>query len=143
MTTLNPVTEITSPARLIQSAILIRTGSCTVNMEKGSATLTLFRGDTTVGAPLDRVDSRGFLEPAMSHTFRSVTPPKRLPEFPIPARPTASAAAAGLASADHWQHRQPAAQLRTREVQPRLIVIRWASALVSGTGTLTRRIPWS
>jgi hypothetical protein len=54
MTTLNPMTETTSPARLIQSLTVIA-GSCVVNREKdkGRATLVLFFGDTTCGAERD------------------------------------------------------------------------------------------
>jgi catechol 2,3-dioxygenase-like lactoylglutathione lyase family enzyme len=54
MTTLNPMTETTSPARLIQSFTVIA-GSCVVNREKdkGRATLVLFLGDTTWGAERD------------------------------------------------------------------------------------------
>lgn len=53
MTTLNPMIETTSPARLIQSPTVIFTGSSTVNLENGSATFILFRGDTTRGADRD------------------------------------------------------------------------------------------
>jgi hypothetical protein len=54
MTTLNPMTETTSPARLIQSLTVIA-GSSVVNREndKGRATLVLFLGDTTCGAERD------------------------------------------------------------------------------------------
>jgi len=55
MTTLNPATEMTSPARPIQSPTVIFIGSWTVNLEKGRATLTLFLGDTTLGAERDLV----------------------------------------------------------------------------------------
>jgi hypothetical protein len=58
MTTLNPATEMTSPARPIQSPTAIFIGSWTVNLEKGRATLTLFLGDTTLGAERDLVASR-------------------------------------------------------------------------------------
>ncbi len=54
MTTLNPVTETTSPARLIKSLAVIA-GSCVVNREndKGRATLVLFLWETTRGAERD------------------------------------------------------------------------------------------
>jgi len=54
MTTLNPMTETTSPARLVQSLTVIA-GSSVVNREKdkGKATLVLFLGDTTCGAECD------------------------------------------------------------------------------------------
>jgi len=51
--TLNPMTEITNPARLIQSPTLIFTGSSALIIEKGKATVTLFLGDTTLGAERD------------------------------------------------------------------------------------------
>jgi hypothetical protein len=51
--TLNPMTEITNPARLIQSPAFIVIGSSAVIFEKGRATFTLFRGDTTLGAERD------------------------------------------------------------------------------------------
>lgn len=54
MTTLNPMTETTSPARLIKSLTVIA-GSSVVNREKdkGRATLVLFLGDITCGAERD------------------------------------------------------------------------------------------
>jgi len=51
--TLNPMTEITNPARLIQSPTLIFIGSSALIIEKGKATVTLFLGDTTLGAERD------------------------------------------------------------------------------------------
>jgi hypothetical protein len=51
--TLNPMTEITNPARLIQSPTLIFIGSSAVIFEKGKATFTLFLGATTLGAERD------------------------------------------------------------------------------------------
>ena len=51
--TLNPMTEITSPARLIQSPAFIFIGSSAVIFEKGRATFTLFLGATTLGAERD------------------------------------------------------------------------------------------
>jgi len=51
--TLNPMTEITNPARPIQSPTSILIGSPTVIFEKGSATFTLFLGATTLGAERD------------------------------------------------------------------------------------------
>ena len=42
ITTLNPMAETTSPARLIQSPALIVTGSSALIIERGRATLTLF-----------------------------------------------------------------------------------------------------
>jgi hypothetical protein len=51
--TLNPMTEITNPARLIQSPTFIFIGSSAVIFEKGRATFTLFLGDTTLGADRD------------------------------------------------------------------------------------------
>lgn len=53
ITTLNPMTEITNPARLIQSPTLIFIGSSALIIEKGRATFTLFLGDTTLGAERD------------------------------------------------------------------------------------------
>jgi hypothetical protein len=53
ITTLNPMTEITNPARLIQSPTLIFISSSAVIFEKGKATVTLFRCDTTLGAEGD------------------------------------------------------------------------------------------
>jgi hypothetical protein len=52
--TLNPMTETTSPATLIQSPALIFTGSSALIIDKGRATFTLFLGDTTLGAECDR-----------------------------------------------------------------------------------------
>jgi hypothetical protein len=52
--TLNPMTEITSPARLIQSPALIVIGSSALIIDKGRAMFTLFLGDTTLGAECDR-----------------------------------------------------------------------------------------
>jgi hypothetical protein len=46
--TLNPVTVIANPARLIQSPALIFTGSSALIIEKGRATFTLFLCDTTL-----------------------------------------------------------------------------------------------
>jgi hypothetical protein len=51
--TLNPMTEITNPARLIQSPTFIFIGSSAVIFEKGRATFTLFLGATTLGAERD------------------------------------------------------------------------------------------
>ena len=45
--TLNPTTEITSPAKLIQSPTLIVTGSSALIIERGRATVVLFLCDTT------------------------------------------------------------------------------------------------
>jgi hypothetical protein len=53
ITTLNPATETTNPAKLIQSPTFIFTGSSAVILPKGRATLTLFRGATTLGAERD------------------------------------------------------------------------------------------
>ena len=53
ITTLNPMTEITNPVRLIQSPTFIVIGSSAVIFEKGRATFTLFLGDTTLGAERD------------------------------------------------------------------------------------------
>ena len=53
ITTLNPMTEVTNPARLIQSPTFIVIGSSAVIFEKGRATFTLFLGDTTFGAERD------------------------------------------------------------------------------------------
>ena len=52
--TLNPMTEIASPARLIQSPGLIFTGSSALIMDKGREMFTLFLGDTTLGPECDR-----------------------------------------------------------------------------------------
>ncbi|HUK72149.1 MAG TPA: hypothetical protein VLW50_25830 [Streptosporangiaceae bacterium] len=50
---LNPMAEITNPARLIQSPTFIFIGSSAVIFEKGRATFTLFLGATTLGAERD------------------------------------------------------------------------------------------
>jgi hypothetical protein len=50
---LDPATEITSPARLIQSPTRIFIGSSSVILEKGRATFTLFLGATILGAERD------------------------------------------------------------------------------------------
>ena len=67
MTTLNPMTETTSPARLIQSLAVIA-GSSVVNREKdkGKATLVLFLGDTTCGAERDLGAGAALLRLAIS-----------------------------------------------------------------------------
>jgi hypothetical protein len=65
ITALNPVTEITSPARLIQSPTVIFVGSSTENLENGRATLTLFLGDTIAGAEPDLVAGEVPLRPAI------------------------------------------------------------------------------
>jgi hypothetical protein len=52
MTTLKPMTEIISPARLIQSPAVIA-GSWIVNLAKGRATFVLVFGATTLGAERD------------------------------------------------------------------------------------------
>jgi hypothetical protein len=57
ITTLNPITEITNPARPVQSPTFIFTGSSAVILPKGRATLTLFLGATTLGAERD-LDAR-------------------------------------------------------------------------------------
>jgi hypothetical protein len=54
ITTLNPITETTSPARLIQSPVLMVIGSSALIIDRGRAMLTLFLGDTTLGAGPDR-----------------------------------------------------------------------------------------
>jgi len=51
--TLNPMTEITNPARLIKSPTLIFIGSSALIIEKGRATFTLFPCDTTLRAGRD------------------------------------------------------------------------------------------
>jgi hypothetical protein len=68
MTTLNPMTETTSPARLIQSLTVIA-GSSIVSREKdkGRATLVLFLGDTTCGAERDLGARAVFLRLAISN----------------------------------------------------------------------------
>jgi hypothetical protein len=53
ITTLNPTTEITNSARLIQSPTFMFTGSSAVILEKGRATFTLFLGAITLGAERD------------------------------------------------------------------------------------------
>ncbi len=53
ITTLNPMIETTSPARLIQSPTFIFIGSSAVIFEKGRATFTWFLGATTLGAERD------------------------------------------------------------------------------------------
>ena len=53
ITTLNPMTEITSPAKLTQSPTFIFIGSSAVIFEKGKATFTWFLGATTLGAERD------------------------------------------------------------------------------------------
>jgi hypothetical protein len=72
--TLNPMTEITNPARLIQSPAFIVIGSSAVIFEKGRATFTLFRGDTTLGAERD-LGARALLPllPAISQPPTSQT----------------------------------------------------------------------
>ena len=55
MTTLNPMTETTKPARLIQSPALIVTGSCVLITDKGArvATFALMTCDECPGAERD------------------------------------------------------------------------------------------
>jgi hypothetical protein len=80
MTTLNPITETTSPARLIQSPTVISTRSSTENLENGSATFVLFLGDTTWGAERD-LGARSVLlrlaisQPPISQTGDVALPP--------------------------------------------------------------------
>jgi len=84
MTTLNPMTETTSPARLIQSLTVIA-GSFVVNREKdrGRATLVLFLGDTTCGAERD-LGARAVLlrlaisQPPISQTGDPISTPSRI-----------------------------------------------------------------
>jgi hypothetical protein len=64
--TLNPMTETTSPARLIQSPTRMVIGSSALIIEKGNATFTLFLGDTTRGAERDRRASAVPLPSAIS-----------------------------------------------------------------------------
>jgi hypothetical protein len=45
--TLNPRTETTNPARLIQSPTLMAIGSSALIIDRGRATFTLFLGATT------------------------------------------------------------------------------------------------
>ena len=47
ITTLNPMTETASPARLIQSPALMVIGSSALIIERGRAMFTLFLGATT------------------------------------------------------------------------------------------------
>jgi hypothetical protein len=68
MTTPNPMTEITSPARLTQSPAVIFICSWTVNLEKGKATFTLFLGDTTLGAERDLAARGMSMWPAISQS---------------------------------------------------------------------------
>jgi hypothetical protein len=74
-----PVTEITSAARLIQSPAVIVAGTWTVIREKGRATFTLFRGDTTLGAERDlvvrAVPCRFISRPPISPDGRIAMPP--------------------------------------------------------------------
>jgi hypothetical protein len=64
--TLNPALDTTNPATLIQSPTAIFPGSSTVILPKGRATLTLFRGATTLGAERD-LDARAApLSPAIA-----------------------------------------------------------------------------
>ena len=63
------MTEITREARLIQSPAIIFRESRTVSLEKGNATVTLFRGDTTLGAERDRT-GRVLLRLAMTASNR-------------------------------------------------------------------------
>jgi hypothetical protein len=63
-----PMTEITSPARLTQSPTVIFIGSWIVNLEKGRATFTLFLGDTTLGAEPDLAARAVSLLPAISQS---------------------------------------------------------------------------
>lgn len=52
--TLNPITEITNPARLIQSPTLMVIGSSILIVDKGRATFVLFLCDVTFCAGRDR-----------------------------------------------------------------------------------------
>src|SRR5512135_436961 len=85
MTTLNPTTETTSPARLIQSLTVIA-GSSIVNREKdkGRATLVLFLGDTTCGAERDLGSRAVLLRLAIAQPPISQT--GDLPHTPFPHR---------------------------------------------------------
>jgi hypothetical protein len=71
---LNPTTDTTRPATLIQSLALI-VGSSVVNREKdkGRATLVLFLGDTTCGAERDLGALAVLLQLAISQTSISQT----------------------------------------------------------------------
>jgi hypothetical protein len=65
--TLNPMTDTTNPARLIQSPALMVTGSSALIIDRGRATLTLFLGDeTTLYAGRDRRASAVPLPSAIS-----------------------------------------------------------------------------
>lgn len=92
MTTLNPMTETISPARLVQSFTVI-VGSSVVNREKdkGKATLVLFLGDTTRGAERDLVALAVLLPLAISQPPISQTGNLPLP-FPVSAVPGNSGA---------------------------------------------------
>src|ERR1700722_8688148 len=101
ITTLNPTAETTNPARLIQSAALIVTGSPARITEKGRARLTLFPSDTsvctgrdlharalplpsaTLGPPITKTDTR----PAPGHLPSA---PRRTAVLFITVSPTAT-----------------------------------------------------
>ena len=68
---LNPMTETTNPARLIQSPTLMVIGSPALIIDRGRATFTLFRCDTTFCAGRDR---RASVVPLPSATATSHQP---------------------------------------------------------------------
>ena len=53
-TTLKPMAETATPARLTQSPALMAPGSPVLIIERGRAMVTLFLGATTLGAGPDR-----------------------------------------------------------------------------------------
>ena len=89
ITTLNPMTETTSAARLIQSPTVIFTGSSTVSLEKGRATFVLLLGDTTCGAERDLGAPAGLLPLAISQPPISQTGDVALPPAIIDGRHSA------------------------------------------------------
>jgi hypothetical protein len=141
MTTLNPMTETTSPARLIQSPTVIFTGSSTVNLEKGRATFVLFLGDTTCGAERDLGARMGLLPLAISQPPISQTGDVALPPPIIDGRhslPTRREPGTGLAQASQdpyrsrllrrWPWPQLPWWLHRRALQPKFVGVGHGSA---------------
>ena len=107
ITTLNPMTETASPARLIQSPALMVTGSSTLIIDSGRAMLTLFLGDTTLGAGPDRRASAvplpsAIAQPPISQTDGTARQRKRRGSSTVSPTVTMTATAA---AAQSWHSR--------------------------------------
>ena len=94
--TLNPMTEATNPARLIQSPALIFIGSLALIIEKGRATFTLFLGDTTLGTERDLRTIAVPLSSAISQPPNSLTDSAGQMPSQRPSATTADGSVSGL-----------------------------------------------